>query len=101
MSKVSHALIILVEIKMNLRKLILLDFFLLTNCQYIASVADLRTWDEAFDICHSLFGMTLATVKSEEEQLAVMNMAKSAARDKFDDYTHVDFHIGIRKTGGK
>ena len=101
MSKISHALIILVEIKMNLRKLILLDFFLLTNCQYVASVGDLRTWDEAFHICHSLFGMTLATVQSEEEQLQVMNMAKSAARDKFDDYTIVDFHIGIRKTGGK
>ena len=98
----SHVLVILVQVKMNLRKLILLDFFLLSsNCQYVASVGDLRTWDEAFDICHSLFGMTLATVQSEEEQLAVMNMAKSAARDKFDDYTHVDFHIGIRKTGGK
>ena len=52
-------------------------------------------------LLHSLFGMTLATVQSEEEQLQVMNMAKSAARDKFDDYTIVDFHIGIRKTDGK
>ena len=88
--------------KMSLRKLILLDFFLLqSNCQYVASVGDLRSWDEAFHICHSLFGMTLATVQSEEEQLIVMNMAKSAARDKFDDYTVVDFHIGIRKTDSK
>lgn len=87
---------------MNLRKLILLDFFLVqSNGQYVASVGDLRTWEEAFYICHSLFGMTLATVQSEEDQLAVLNMAKAAARDKFDDHTVVDFHIGVRKVDGK
>lgn len=85
-----------------MRELIVLNVFLLqSNGQYIASVGDFRTWNEAFDICHSLFGMTLATVQSEEEQLAIVNMAKAAARDKFDEYTVVDFHIGIRKIDRK